>query len=159
MALDVREVLSDTLLLVERAAAKHQVTLDLVIARDLPPARGDRVQLQQVLVNLAMNAIHSVAGQPASEREVRLRVELDPEGLLRFSCEDTGPGIATHHLPKIFEPFFSTRTGGLGLGLAICRSIVEAHGGALHAENRAAGGALFQFKLPVHESGTGAATR
>ena len=156
-ALDVREVLSDTLLLVERAAAKHQVTLDLAIAPDLPPARGDRVQLQQVLVNLTMNAIHSVAVQPASEREVRLRVELDPEGRLRFSCEDTGPGIAPHHLPKIFEPFFSTRTGGLGLGLAICRSIVEAHGGALHAENRSAGGALFQFELPVHEYGSGAA--
>lgn len=153
--LNVSEVLTDTILLIEREAARHQVELTVELAPDLPRVAGDRVQVQQVLTNLTMNAIHALSRRPGGERRVVIRVTAETSDAVAFSVADTGPGIDAGHLPRIFEPFFSTREDGLGLGLAICRSIVEAHGGDIVARAGDSGGAVFSFRLPAFEaSGT-----
>ena len=108
---------------------------------------ADRVQLQQVIVNLAINAVHAMAAQDGVRR-LRLATSLN-RNMLTVRLDDNGPGISGDDLPRIFDSFFSTKSGGMGIGLAMCRSIVEAHGGSIDAENRPEGGARFAFTLPV----------
>jgi PAS domain S-box-containing protein len=154
VALDVREVLSDSAMLIELQAGRSGVSLKVDVEADLPSVAGDRVQVQQVVVNLTMNAVHALATHAGVERSVVIRAERSGDDQILFSVSDSGPGIQSEHLPQLFEPFFSTREGGLGLGLAICRSIVEAHGGTIYAENRQSGGAVFYFKLPLACAGS-----
>jgi C4-dicarboxylate-specific signal transduction histidine kinase len=122
------------------------VTLDL--ARDLPKVVGDRIQLQQVIVNLVMNAVQAMTQIGAVDRRIYLRVELSDTETVRCIIEDSGPGIDPAHLARLFDNFFTTKETGMGLGLAICRSIVETHGGRIRADNNSAlGGARFSFDL------------
>jgi two-component system, LuxR family, sensor histidine kinase DctS len=116
------------------------------------PLRGDRVLLEQVLVNLVHNALHAMQEQPPAQAGARRGIELScrREGqLLRVTVADRGPGIPPERLEQVFAPFFTTKADGLGLGLNICRTIVEAHGGSMTVENRAGGGAAFSFTLPT----------
>ena len=123
-----------------------EATLDL--APDLPAVRGDRVQLQQVFANLAVNALQAMAG--TSERRLVIRTALADPRTLRAEVEDTGPGVAEDQLDRLFHSFFTTKKGGMGIGLAICRSIVESHGGRIGATNLPGGrGARFFFTLPA----------
>jgi C4-dicarboxylate-specific signal transduction histidine kinase len=128
------------------------VTVTLSLAQGLPSVAADRTQLQQVLVNLAVNAIQAMVGAGAAIRELGLRSEATDAGV-RVSVSDSGPGIPPDDLPRLFQSFFTTKQGGMGMGLPICRSIIETHGGTLDAENNPEGpGARFTFTLPAAQA-------
>jgi len=110
--------------------------------------QGDRIQLQQVLLNLILNACDAMGDADASRRQLVLATELT-DGFVQLTVTDGGPGIPEHQLERVFEPFVTFRSQGLGLGLAISRSIVSDHGGSIRAENNAGGGATFRCFLPV----------
>jgi two-component system sensor kinase FixL len=142
-------------MLVQSDAALRNVRVVLDVSPDLPQVRGDRIQLQQVLLNLLLNAFDAMKDCPGDEREVLLRAEPDGAGLVRTSVSDLGPGLTSDKLDRIFQPFFSTKREGLGVGLSISRSIIEAHGGKLWAENNNGRGATFCFTVPIEESVAG----
>ncbi|WP_460906773.1 PAS domain-containing sensor histidine kinase [Paraburkholderia jirisanensis] len=129
--------------------ARVELELDYV---DPPPQiSGDRVQLQQVLINLIMNGVQAMAGVAGRAKQMRIATSLFDEQYVLVSVADSGIGISSDHAGKLFEAFFTTRSDGMGIGLSICRSIVEAHGGRIWAESPAAGGAVLQFILPVSD--------
>ena len=149
-ALDLNEVVLETVELVRRELHQQQVALTLELASGLPFAYADRVQLQQVIINLLMNAVQAMAGRPAGAA-LLLRTGCQDDGALQVTVADSGPGIAEADLPRLFEAFFSTKADGMGMGLPICRSIIETHGGRIWAEGRAEpmGGAALAFSLPA----------
>jgi C4-dicarboxylate-specific signal transduction histidine kinase len=128
------------------------VAIRTQLLNDLPIIRGDRVQLQQVLLNLIINGMDAVASQQDKERCVTVRAQREGAGLLEITVSDTGHGIPVEKLTKIFDPFFTTKAQGMGVGLAICRTIVEAHGGHIWAKNNATQGAAFHVSLPGHRN-------
>ncbi len=129
-------------------AARRAIELDLQVTRDMPPVSGDRVQLQQVVLNLILNAMEAMAESPATGRRVLLRMNREDSGV-QITVTDAGPGIDSAVLPRIFESFFTTKKEGMGLGLSIARSIIEAHEGRIWAENSPGGGAVFRILLPT----------
>lgn len=142
---------------IEEAAAflRHdmqaqRVSLQLSLPAGLPTVLGDRTQLQQVVVNLAMNAAQAM-GQVAGPRRVVISASHEGKNVI-VTVDDNGPGIPPEHFDQLFQSFFTTKEGGMGIGLPICRSIVETHGGRISAENIAGGGARFRFTLPVHQA-------
>jgi signal transduction histidine kinase len=124
-----------------------QVTTDL--AEDVPRVIGDRIQIQQVILNLLVNAMDAVKGQPLENRRVIVSSRRQGHDTLEISVTDSGPGVSPDDLERVFDPFHTTKSDGMGMGLAICRSIVERHGGRLRAENVPAGGARFFAMLPA----------
>ena len=133
-------------------AVKIGVRVDTQLADDLPRIQGDRVQLQQVMLNLIVNSIHSMSGVEKGVRELRIStVSIEPEGVC-VAVQDTGHGLRPESLPRLFEPFYTTKPDGTGMGLSICRSIIEAHGGRLWASANEPQGAVFQFTLPISEN-------
>ena len=122
------------------------VSLTLDLAADLPPVLGDRTQLQQVAVNLAVNAAQAMAGMDEARITVTSRLE---DGRVVVSVADTGPGFGEAGPGRLFESFYSTKPAGMGMGLPICRSIVEAHGGSISAAEGEGGGAVFTVSLPA----------
>ena len=132
-------------------AAAHNVTLKTALIPDPLIVKGDRVQLEQVILNLVVNAIDALAKADTVNRRIKVRTDLVHENTAELSVSDNGPGVRPDVLKQIFEPFFTTKQGGMGMGLAISRTIVEAHGGRLSAENRAGGGAIFRLTLPVQQ--------
>ena len=146
--LDLNVLASEVISLVRPDADSHKVRLALEPASSLPPVLGDRVQLQQVLLNLLLNAIHAVDDSSPDRRRVTVRVK--PAGTqVEVAVSDTGDGIPTEKLARLFEPFFTTKQNGMGMGLPISRTIMKAHRGSIRAENDPAGGATFCFTLPV----------
>lgn len=129
----------------------RNVHVGLELATDLPAARGDRIQLQQILINLLLNAFDALNGNPVPERLVSVATALESPKRIRVTVRDCGAGIPTDKLDSIFEPFFTTKPEGMGMGLSVTRSIVEAHGGRIWAENNEQRGAAFHFTLPVNE--------
>jgi signal transduction histidine kinase len=120
------------------------------LAEGLPRVQGDRVQLQQVMLNLIVNAIQAMSGIGERARELQISIDAAPsEGSLRVGVRDTGPGLSPESLSRLFEPFYTTKAEGMGMGLSICRSIIEAHGGRLWATRCDPRGALFQFTIPA----------
>ena len=115
----------------------------------LPAVRGDRLQFQQVLLNLLMNGMDAMVGTPAGRRHLNVRTLHNADGDVEIAVADTGGGIDAADMPRLFDSFFTTKKDGMGLGLALCRSIVQAHGGRIWAENNSGGGATFRFVLPV----------
>lgn len=118
------------------------------LSADLPPVLADRVLAEQLLLNLVLNALQALDGQPPERRRIELAARVEGMRLV-FSVADQGPGVAPAHVQRLFDPFFTTKADGLGLGLKICRSIAEAHGGALTWHPRPGGGAVFEFSLPL----------
>ena len=116
----------------------------------LPAVNGDRVQLEQVILNLTMNGIESTAGFDRKPKRILIRSALPNPGELLVSVADTGSGIDPEHANRLFAPFFTTKPQGIGMGLPICHSIIEAHGGRLWAENNESGGAVFHIMLPIN---------
>jgi signal transduction histidine kinase len=133
----------------ERRKAGVQMAETLLV--DLPPVRGARIELQQVILNLFMNGIEAMQAVCGRQRVLSVRTEIKPPGLIRVSVQDTGSGFDAATAERLFETFFTTKAGGTGLGLRISRSIVEAHGGHLWASQAEPQGALFQFELPTAE--------
>ncbi|HUX45852.1 MAG TPA: ATP-binding protein [Terracidiphilus sp.] len=143
---DVNQLIRELARLLRDEAIRRDVTIRLGLAETLPRLAVDQVQIQQVLLNLAMNGMEAMAGL-AGHHELRIRSEAYGEGAVLVVVEDEGPGIAPEMASRIFEPFFTTKPQGTGIGLAICRSIVEAHEGRLWAANSAQGGAVLQFTV------------
>lgn len=141
-------VLQETVQLVAGQAARSHVTITTALQPDLPDVSGDRIQLQQVVLNLMMNGIEATSAVSGRKRELFVRSRRDDSGCVNIAIEDTGVGISEEVMARLFEPFFTTRTQGIGMGLAISRSIIESHGGRLWAEARADNGSVFQFTLP-----------
>lgn len=146
---DINEVVKEELLLVRHESMDKTVSLKVTLARRLPKVPGDRVQLQQVMVNLLVNSIQAIAQNDAPIRDIFLGTACEEEGAVCVSIRDTGPGIAESDLDRVFDSFFSTKQAGIGIGLSICKSIITAHGGDISAANHSDGGALFRFSLPV----------
>ncbi len=148
---DADAVMQDVVSLVRADAASRHVALEHVSTPGLPSVDGDRVQLSQVLLNLVINAMDAVAGLPAVRRVVRLSSRLAPDGQVELSVSDSGPGIAPDVAARIFEPFYTTKSSGLGMGLSISRTIAETHGGTLQVDADDGGGATFRMRLPAWE--------
>jgi len=146
-AIDVNSAIEEVIALVRGELSKHRVSLQLQLGKGLTTVHGDRVQLQQVMLNLILNAIESMSVDEGA-RELLISTESGPTvGVLVTVC-DSGPGIAAEDREQIFESFYTTKSSGLGIGLPICRSIVDAHGGRLWADVREPRGAVFRFTLP-----------
>lgn len=143
---DMNRLIQDLVRLLRDEAIRREITIQLDLAADLPRLKMDQIQIQQVMRNLVMNAMEAMA-HSAPPREIDIRSLKCDDGRVQVTVEDRGPGVADEIRPRIFEPFFSTKTEGTGMGLAICRSIVEAHDGRLWAENSPHGGAAFQFTV------------
>ncbi len=152
VALDLNALVQDTVELLQRELDRRPLALRVELAPGLPPVMGDRIELQQVLINLVMNALQAMDGLPDNRLEL-LRLELRTHqdgGMARVSVRDTGPGIADADGARLFEPFFSTKADGMGLGLPICRSIIARHGGRIAARSTPPG-STFSFELPVNQ--------
>jgi signal transduction histidine kinase len=134
-------------------AVKNGVSVQTQFAESLPLIQGDRVQLQQVALNLIINAIQAMSGLAAGVRELRITTENTRSEGVRLSVRDSGPGLSSENFQRLFEPFYTTKPEGMGMGLSICRSIIEAHGGRLWATRGEPQGALFQFTIPATGAG------
>jgi len=148
----LNEVVMDALRMAAPDALLHSCQLETSLDPDLRAIEGDPVQLQQVLLNLMINAFDAMRDTPGPRRKVVIATQSDGDGTVRTSVRDYGVGISDDMQQRVFDPFFSTKSDGLGMGLAIVRSIVESHGGTITAENADGGGARFEFVLPL-ESG------
>jgi two-component system sensor kinase FixL len=148
-AVDLPSLIRDVVALLHSDAILQKVRLALELNSDLPPVQGDRVQLQQVVLNILLNAFDAMKDCPAEDRELKLQAELDGAAVIRVAVSDRGTGLSGDKLDKIFEPFYTTKGEGLGMGLSICRSIIESHGGKLRAENNPGHGATFYFTIPI----------
>jgi C4-dicarboxylate-specific signal transduction histidine kinase len=147
--LDLNDAIGDVILLVRGELSKHRVSVQTQLAQALPPIHGDRVQMRQVMLNLILNAIEAMAGADAEVRNLVVCTESSPEGPL-VTVGDSGPGIAPEDRERVFQSFYTTKSSGVGIGLSICRSIIEAHGGRLWADaHQPSGGAAFRFTLPA----------
>jgi C4-dicarboxylate-specific signal transduction histidine kinase len=147
--LDLNEVTTEVLALARSELIERHVAVSTRLAPGLPRARGDRVQLQQVMLNLLLNACEAMSANEPAKRILTASTVRDGEGLLLVAIADRGSGIPPDAADRLFEPFFTTKPHGLGLGLSICRSIIAAHGGRLWADNNPDGGATFTFALPT----------
>jgi C4-dicarboxylate-specific signal transduction histidine kinase len=151
-AFDLNDAILEVVTLTRGEAIKDGVTVRTQLAR-LPRIQGDRVQLQQVMLNLIVNAIQAMSSVPVGERDLQISTEIvEEEGVrvgVRVGVRDTGPGLSAESLERLFDPFFTTKPEGMGMGLTICRSIIEATGGRLWARSCEPRGALFQFRLPT----------
>jgi PAS domain S-box-containing protein len=147
--IDLNETVEEALLFIRHDLDSKSIVLSTTFAPGLPQVIGDRVQLQQVIINLLVNSVQAIvqSGQPT--RRIDVQTSVDEDGSAGFSVLDNGPGIAAADLEHVFEIFFSTKDAGIGIGLAICQSIITAHGGRVSGANRPNGGAHFRFTLPA----------
>lgn len=151
--LDLNETVLGALSLVRSELLNKGVSLNVELARDLPRVSGDGVQLQQVLLNLVMNACEAMSGVASGDRQLWVATGHRPDGRAEVLVIDHGCGIPAGGLERVFEPFFTTRKDGIGLGLALCRQIVCAHGGRLWAQHNAGRGSRFRFTVPTVAGG------
>jgi signal transduction histidine kinase len=119
----------------------------------LPPVRGDRIQLQQIVLNLIMNAVEAMGDASEGSRDLLISTAEDVSNGVLVAVRDSGPGLSPESLERLFDPFYTTKPGGMGMGLSICRSIIEAHGGRIWATANVPKGASFHFSLPAPGSG------
>lgn len=151
--LSVAEIMQEVALLVGHNALERQVQLSIEVSPDLPPVWGDRIQLQQVLLNLILNGMDAVSHLPPPTRCLTLQTRLAARDLVEVRVRDSGPGVAAQDVARVFQSFFSTKPDGLGIGLAVSQTIIEAHGGRIWVEQPSQGGACFCFTLPVAKGG------
>jgi len=149
--LDINDVINDVVGLVQREVLSHRVRLTLELGAVLNPILGDRVQLQQVIINLIVNSIEAMAAVTERRRELTLTAREHDRDYVLVAVQDSGIGIDPEQLDRVFNAFFTTKADGMGMGLSICRSIIEAHGGALWGSANDVPGVTFQFTIPfVH---------
>ncbi len=149
--LDINEVIDETVPLVKRETLSHRVTLQLQLAPGLPSVRGDRIQLQQVIINLVINAVQAMATVTDRARVVVIRTQQHESDQVLVAVEDVGIGMAPESLKRLFRAFYTTKPDGMGMGLSICRSIIEAHGGRVWASPNIGPGMTFQFTISGYE--------
>jgi PAS domain S-box-containing protein len=146
--LDVNETILEVIALTRSELRSSGTSLQTQLADGLPLIPGDRVQLQQVMLNLILNAVEAMRGSSAKGRELLIRTQIDGPGSVLVAVQDSGPGLKPESQDRVFDAFYTTKTDGLGMGLSICRSIIEAHGGRVWATANLPYGAVFQFTLP-----------
>jgi len=147
--LDINEIVLEVIALARSEVLSNGVSLQTQLANGLPLVRGDRIQLQQVILNLVVNAIEATSSTSEGARELLISTAKDASNAVLVAVRDSGPGLDPESLGRLFDAFYTTKAGGLGMGLAICRSIIEAHGGRIWATANVPRGAVFQFTLPV----------
>ncbi len=147
--LDINEAILDVIDLTQSELVRKGISLQTEFARGLPSIRGDRIQLQQVILNLIMNAAEAMSDASEQSRDLLIATAEDKPGGVRVEVRDSGPGLSRESLERLFDPFYTTKRGGMGMGLSICRSIIEAHGGQVGATANVPRGATFHFTLPV----------
>ena len=152
--MNVNDVVTSVLKIVHADAVARACQVQISLAPDLPPIDGDMVQLQQVLLNLVLNGFDAMSDTPVDSRKVMIATRSNGNSTIEVSVRDHGSGIPEPLGERLFTPFFTTKTEGLGMGLAIVRSIIESHGGMIEAENATGGGALFHFTLSAHAPGS-----
>ena len=145
--LDINDVIEEVMLVFRQEALSHGVSLQQELASPLPRVLGDRVQLQQVIMNLLMNGIQATSPVPGRRHELRIRSQEHGPDQILVAVEDSGTGIEPQNVDQLFSPFFTTKPNGMGIGLSICRSIVEQHGGNIWATRNSGAGSTFQFTL------------
>jgi C4-dicarboxylate-specific signal transduction histidine kinase len=150
--LDLNDLVRDTVEFLSSLAVGRKVEMVSVIAPDALPVLGDRIQLQQVILNLVVNGIDAMRDTRSEEHIIGIRTSR-VENFAELSVSDRGPGIPEDNLKEVFEPFFTSKAEGMGMGLSIARTIVEAHHGRISAENRRDGGAIFLIRLPLFRDG------
>jgi signal transduction histidine kinase len=128
---------------------KNGVSVRTQLAESLPPIEGDRVQLQQVILNLIVNAVEAMSGIDEGSRRLQISAEIDGSNCVLVAVRDSGPGLDPASMERLFDPFYTTKSSGMGMGLSICRSIVDAHGGRIWATADVPHGATFQITLPL----------
>ena len=148
-ALNINDAILEVITLIHSEAVENGVTVQTELADHLPNVQGDRVQLQQVILNLTVNAIQAMSGLTEGIRELHIGTERAEEAGVRVAVRDSGPGLSAENLQRLFEPFYTTKPNGMGMGLSICRSIIEDHGGRLWATGLRPRGALFQLTIPA----------
>lgn len=148
-AVDLNAAIEEVISLAAGELSKHRVSLQTELAEGLRPVHADRVQLQQVMLNLILNAIEAMSSIASGARQLSIRTEGDAGDGLRVTVSDSGPGVAAEDHERVFEPFYTTRPAGTGIGLSVCRAIVDAHSGRLWVEGAPSGGAAFRFTLPA----------
>ncbi|WP_447930275.1 ATP-binding protein [Sphingopyxis fribergensis] len=149
VATDLNEIVQESLIFIRHEIESQSIGINTDLARGLPRTMADRIQLQQVVVNLLINSVQAVESRSEGKREICIGTHLTQSGALAFTLRDTGPGIPPDDLARIFEGFFTTKEAGMGIGLAICQSIISEHGGSITASNHPGGGAQFHFEIPV----------
>ena len=149
LKLDINEVIEEAVALARSETTRNNVTFVLDLASDLPTVLGDRIQLQQVILNLVMNAISAMTSTNDRPRRLLVRSQTQDEDRVLVAVEDSGMGMSPDVMARLFEPFFTTRSQGIGMGLPISRSIIEGHGGSLWAESTSSQGSIFKFTLPT----------
>jgi PAS domain S-box-containing protein len=150
--IEINSAIREVIELTRGEATENCVTVHAELADGLPLIEGDRVQLQQVMLNLIINAIQAMGRVAADKRELCICSERTESEEVRVAVRDSGPGLSSDNIEHLFEPFYTTKSDGMGMGLSICRSIVEAHGGQLIAIANAPNGAVFQFTVPVRRA-------
>jgi C4-dicarboxylate-specific signal transduction histidine kinase len=151
-SLQINEAIGEVIALTREEADKHCVSVRMLLAEDLPLVEGDRVQLQQVMLNLIVNAIEATSTVDEGPRELTVSTSRDESGNVLIAVRDSGPGVAPQNVKRLFDAFYTTKAAGMGMGLSICRSIVEAHGGRIWVSEIVPHGAAFQFTVPVQPS-------
>ena len=144
----INEIIEETVTLAEGQVSRNNVSLVIELEPDLPVVLGDRIQLQQVILNLVMNGIEAMTSVADRPRQLLIRSRIQNGEQVLVSVQDCGIGVSAEVMPRLFEPFFTTRSKGVGMGLPIGRSIIESHGGRLWAESIVSQGSVFQFTLP-----------
>jgi C4-dicarboxylate-specific signal transduction histidine kinase len=150
---DINETIHEVMALARSEIQRNNIALEIQLYDQVPVILADRIQLQQVILNLVMNAIEAMSGVSDGPRELLIRSGTDDSKQLMISVHDSGPGIDSENLDHLFEAFYTTKSQGLGMGLAISRSIIEAHGGRLWATANDGPGATFQFTLHATHGG------
>jgi C4-dicarboxylate-specific signal transduction histidine kinase len=147
--LDINEAILEVIEIMRSELLRNGVALQTELANGLPLTRGDRIQVQQIVLNLIMNAVEAMADVSNGSRDLLIRTAGDISNGVLVTVRDSGPGLTPESLERLFDPFYTTKPGGMGMGLSICRSIIEAHGGRVWAAATAPRGASFQFTLPA----------
>ena len=146
--IDLNELVRETVEFLSALAVGREVKLSSLISPVVLPIVGDRIQLQQVILNLVVNAIDAMADTPSDDRAISIRTSR-VENFAELAISDRGPGIPEDKLKEVFEPFVTSKSKGMGMGLSIARTIVEAHDGQISANNEPGRGAVFRIKLPI----------
>ena len=155
---DPETAVQSALELTAHTLRRNEIDIDVESPNELPRAMGDRLQLEQVIINVVQNAVDAMVEANSARKRIVIRLQARPEDTIEIAIEDSGPGISSGDYERIFDSFYTTKTDGLGLGLGMCRMLIESQGGKIHAESAQLGGLRVIFTLPTATDGEKPAT-